>query len=59
MGAAPRYLGSSEPWTFTLPRRGMASTSSGRILPYATTAKTSGLSSRSVSAASGVRMLSG
>ena len=33
IGAAPRYLGRSEPWTFTLPRRGMASTSSGSILP--------------------------
>ena len=33
MGAAPRYLGSSEPCTFTLPSLGMARTSSGRILP--------------------------
>ena len=32
-GAAPRYLGSSEPWRLTQPYRGRSSTFFGRILP--------------------------
>ena len=59
MGAAPRYLGSSEPCTFTAPSRGIASIASGSILPYATTHSTSGARERISSRASSVRTLSG
>ena len=41
MGAAPRYLGSKEPWTLTQPSLGASSTALGSSLPYATTTMTS------------------
>ncbi len=41
-GAAPRYLGSREAWTFTLPNFGISSTASGIIWPNAATTIASG-----------------
>ena len=46
MGAAPRYFGRSDAWTFTHPRRGPSSTSRGRMRPYATTSATSACCAR-------------
>ena len=49
MGAAPRYLGSREEWTFTHPSGGSSKISTGKIRPYAATTIISGFSCRSVS----------
>ena len=59
IGAAPRYFGSSEPWTLMQPLGGIARTAGGSSLPYAATAISSGFSARSVSAASSVRSVAG
>ena len=59
IGAAPRYCGSSEPWTLMQPRGGIDKTAGGSSLPYAATTISSGCSARSVSAASSVRSVAG
>ena len=59
MGAAPRYFGRREACTLMHPRRGPASTSSGRIRPYATTSATSARCARTHAANSPVRSFVG
>ena len=46
-GAAPRYVGSSDACTLIMPRRGVASTGSVRIRPYAATTPRSARSAAS------------
>ncbi len=59
MGAAPRYFGSKEPWTFTQPRGGMSRMILGRIRPNAVTAIKSGFQARRASRNSGAFIFSG
>src|SRR5712691_4964897 len=58
-GAAPRSSGSSEGWTLTMPRLGIASSSGVSRCPYATTTPTSGARRRIASRNSDVDGRSG
>ncbi len=55
IGAAPRNLGSSEAWTFSVPSGAISITERGRIWPKATTTCSCGWSARSWSCVSGSR----
>ena len=57
-GALPRYLGSREAWTFTVPMRGISSTSWLRIWPKAAVTHRSGANCRRGSTPS-TRVLTG
>ena len=59
MGAAPRYLGSSEAWMLMEPRAGASSTAFGRIWPKATTTARSAANAASRSAQPGSRSRGG
>ena len=59
IGAAPRWRGNSEAWTFRQPSGGRSSTSRRRIRPYAATTITSGAASRTRANASGGFRLGG
>src|SRR6185369_2665025 len=52
IGAAPRYFGRMEPWTFRNPCFGISSSAGGRIFPYATTMPMSGAAARMASSPS-------